>query len=733
MKPVRNPMCSHFIASLAAIFAFAHLAAAALRALPAGQLPNDVRLAPPKDLNGYFPFTPPKSKDAWPERAAFVQRQMKASLGLLPMPAKTPLNVVIHGKVERDEYTVEKVYFESAPGFFVTGNLYRPKGKTGKVPAVLFAHGHWKDARLAEGAEDVVRREIAIGAERFEEGGRSIFQSMCVQLARMGCLVWQWDMMSDSDAVQLSALTVHRFAKQRPEMAKTENWELYSAQAEAHLQSIMGLQTLNAIRSLDFVLGLPDVDPTRVAVTGASGGGTQTMILAALDSRITLSFPAVMVSTAMQGGCTCENASLLRINTGNIEFAALGAPRPQGMTTANDWTKEMATKGFPELLAHYKVLGAPNNVMLHRGEHFQHNYNAVARSAFFTWVNQHFKLGFKSPVVERDYKRLTRVEMSVWNDQHPAPKADDIDFERKLLRWWTDDAEKQLQASMSSVDAFRQLAGNGVEAILGRTFVSAGKVAWELKEKKVHGNYVEMTGLLRNETHGEELPVAWLYPKQWNGRAVIWLDDSGKAALFSADGSVKPEVKSLVDSGATVLGADLLFQGEFNKDGKAPTQNRVVANPREFAGYTYGYNHALFAQRAHDVLTLVKYLRSYEANPNHPAPKSVDVAGFGGTGPIVAAARAVAREAVDHAAVETAGFRFGKLTDYRDMNFLPGGAKYGDMPGLLALNAPAKLWVGGETAPALAAKLYSTANAANALTSSATTDRAAAAKWLLAQ
>ena len=131
--------------------------------------------------------------------------------------------------------------------------------------------------------------------------------------------------------------------------------------------------------------------------------------------------------------------------------------------------------------------------------------------------------------------------------------------------------------------------------------------------------------------------------------------------------------------------------------------------------------------------TLVKYLRSYETNPNHPAPKSVDVAGFGGTGPIVAAARAVARGAIDHAAVETGGFRFGKLTDYRDVSFLPGGAKYGDVPGLLALNAPGKLWVGGETAPALTSKLYSAANAAGSLTAAAKTDRAAAAKWLLAQ
>jgi dienelactone hydrolase len=702
------------------------------RALPPGELPNDSRLTPPKDLNGYFPFTPPKSKAAWPARAEFVRRQILASQGLWPMPAKTPLNVVIHGKIEKDEYTVEKVYFESVPGLFVTGNLYRPKGRTGKVPAVLFAHGHWKDARLSEETDDRLRAEIASGQERFAEGGKSRFQSMCVQLARMGCIVWQWDMLSDSDATQFSAQTVHRFAKQRPEANTTENWGLYSPQAEANLQSIMGLQTLNAVRSLDFVLGLPEVDPARIAITGASGGGTQTMLLAAVDPRVTLSFPAVMVSTAMQGGCTCENACLLRVNTGNIEFAALFAPKPQGMTTANDWTKEMSTKGFPELLAHYKtVAGATNNVMLHRGEHFPHNYNAVARSGFYTWLNQHFKLGAKPPVIERDYERLTRAQLTVWDDKHPAPKADDPDFERALLRWLKADADKQINSAAGSVEGFRKVVGSGVEAVIGRTLATAGEIEWTLKNKADRGGFVEMTGLLRNKTHGEELPVAWLYPKQWNGRAIVWLDDSGKAALFNADGSVRAEVRSLVDSGATVLGADLLFQGEFLKDGQPVKQTRTVANPREFAGYTLGYNHSLFAQRVHDVLTMVKYLRSYEANANHPAPKSVDVAGFGTTGPIVAAARALAREAIDRAAVEAGGFRFGKLLDYRDPNFLPGGAKYGDVPGLLALNAPSPLWIGGEPAPSLASKLYQSAGATSTVVSAPTADRGAAAKWLL--
>ena len=190
-------------------------------ALCLGSLPvvaEDSRLQAPKDLNGYFPFNPPSSLSDWEERKAWVRRQILVAEGLWPMPTKTPLNAVVHGKIERDGYTIEKVYFESAPGFFVTGNLYRPINPKGKVPAVMFAHGHWKDARLSLGDPDKVRTEIASGGERFENGGRSIFQSLCVQLARMGCVVWQWDMLSDSDSIQFSDQVVHRFANQRPEM-----------------------------------------------------------------------------------------------------------------------------------------------------------------------------------------------------------------------------------------------------------------------------------------------------------------------------------------------------------------------------------------------------------------------------------------------------------------------------------------------------------------------------------
>ncbi|HRI14627.1 MAG TPA: acetylxylan esterase [Verrucomicrobiota bacterium] len=702
-------------------------AAAAPKALPAGQLPDDARLKPPKDLDGYFPFDPPASAAAWTKRAEQVRRRILVSQGLWPMPTRTPLNAVIWGRIDQGEYTIDKVYFESAPGFFVTGNLYRPKQISGKAPGVLFAHGHWTDARLSEATPAELRRELANGEERFEDGGRSRFQSLCVQLARMGCVVWQWDMLGNSDAQQISMAVAHNFAKQRPEMNTLENWGLFSPQAEAHLQSVMGLQTWNAIRSLDFLLSLPEVDPDRIAVTGASGGGTQTFILAAVDDRVKLAFPAVMVSTAMQGGCTCENASLLRVGTGNVEIAGLFAPKPLGMTSANDWTKEMATKGLPQLKQLYALLGAPDAVMLQRGEHFPHNYNAVSRSAFYTWLNRHFKLGQTEPVVERDYPFLKRDALTVWDAQHPPPKSGDPDFERQLLRWFHDDAQTQLAQAARSNEAFRKTVGGAVEIVLGRTLSGVGEVTWRQTDKSDRGSWLEIVGTLRNSTQAEELPAVFAYPKQWNGTTVAWFTSEGKAGLFRADGKLRPDVQAVVDSGATVLGVDLLYQGEFLADGTLLTQTPKVKETREAPAYTFGYNPAVFAQRVHDILSVIQFVRTNERKSTRLA-----LVGLDSTAPLVAAARALSSSEVTHAVIATRGFRFGQFKDYRAPEFLPGGAKYGDLPGLIALGAPGKVWVIGESADQLRIPKaqYELAGAANALSTPSTFDSAALIGWL---
>ena len=689
-----------YIASLAAIVILlemsVNLNAADVRVLPKNQVPNDRRLGPLKELSGdYFPFMVPKSRQQWEQRKADLKRRILVSTGLWPMPEKTPLNPVIHGRVERDDFTIDKVYFESYPGHFVTGLLFKPKHVAGRLPGVLCPHGH--GGRLQDYGEKEILRQIVRGAERFEGSGRYPKLARCAQLARMGCVTFIFDMVGYADSVQVPRKVAHSFGKQRPEFDTKENWGFYATQAELRLQSIMGLQTWNSIRALDFLCSLPEVDSKRIGVTGGSGGGTQTILLCAIDSRPAVAFPNGMVSTDMQGGCTCENCTLLRIGTGNVELAALFAPKPQGMTAANDWTKEMMTKGYPELKQLYSMLGAQKNVICHPLTHFPHNYNYVSRALMYSWFNKHLKLGLEEPVVEEDWPPLTEVEWTVWNDEHPRP-ADDPDHERRILRYVSRQSDKQIVAlkptDAKSLARFSEIVGGAFETIIGRTLNQVGPITCQQIEEFDRDGYRYRKDILRIRRHGEELPVVSFLPKRTpqNKQVVIWLNGQGKSALIDRRGRIIPGIRQLLDTGMAVLSADLLYQGEFLSSGKPLTQARASTNPRAFSGFTFGYNHPLFAQRVHDILTLISFARS-----DQYGAKQIHLVGVNGAGPWVAAAKAVTGNQVDTAAIDTGGFRFANLPSYRDMNFLPGAVKYGDLPALLALSAPKWLWIGGET------------------------------------
>jgi dienelactone hydrolase len=713
------------------------------RALPPGTMPQDARLGKLRTLDDYFPFTPVDSPQAWAKRAGQLRRQAQVATGLWPMPTRTPLEAVIHGKVDRDDYTVEKAYFQSFPGHYVTGSLYRPKGKPAgaKLPAVLCPHGHWANGRFYDAGVEETRRQIARGAERFEAGGRYPLQARCVQLARMGCVVFMYDMVGVADSVQID----HRPGV-RASMNTKENWGFFSPQAELHLQNMMGLQTWNSVRAFDFITSLPDVDPKKVAVTGASGGGTQTFMLFAVDERPAVSAPCVMVSTAMQGGCTCENAPYLRIGAGNIDIAALAAPKPLNLVAANDWTKEVMTKGYPDLKDLYKMLGHEDRVHAEAFLHFDHNYNAVSRSVVYTFINRHFGLGFPEPVIERDYKPLSREEMSVWDAEHPKPTGDTAGdaHERALLKWVTDDAAKQIDAlapkpgASKSLEEYRRVVGGAWDTIIGRRLEDVGTVEHELKDKVDKGSYLQMTSLLTLHDRSEQVPVLFLHPKGgWNKQVVVWVDESGKAGLLEGDGAPKPAITKLLQGGYSVVGADLLYQGEFLKDaqGGAKADARVApyGNGREAwqqaAVYTFGYNRPLFAQRVHDVLTVVRFVQTDQ----HETEK-IHLVGLGPVaGPIAAAARAQAGGAVHKAAVDTGGFRFASLDRLADPMFVPGAAKYHDLPGLLALNAPHALWLAGEgEGPKPAAGAYAAAGQGGAMTAvKGSSDASAAVAWLM--
>ena len=604
-------------------------------------LADDIRNSPPKDLNGFFPFDPPSTLEEWKKRKANLILRLQVATGLYPMPPKTPLNAVIHGKITRPGFTVEKVYFESVPGFFVTGLLFRPENSmTKKCPAVLSPHGH--GGRLQDhgksGGKGVLK-QIEIGAEKFEESGRMPKIARCATLARLGCVTFLYDMIGYADNLQLSYKLAHQFSKRRPNFERQKDWGLYSAQAEMRMFSIFGLQTWNSIRALDFMESLPDIDPARIAVTGGSGGGTQTILLGALDDRPIASFPNGMVSSSMQGGCTCENASLLRIGSGNVEMTALFAPKPQGMTAADDWTREMLIegKGFHELKKLYALYGKPEYVICPDLTHFKHNYNYVTRTIMYSWFNRHLKLGHPEPVIEQDFKLLSKEEHEVWNGQHSPPEGGDA-YERRLMAQ-LDERDHRLLENLEEKKKAETMI-KAWQTIVGRSMEDALEHNYQIEGNK-----------LTNQSMKEEIELQIPENLPSAPKIVVLL---GASAKKSMDQAVKP----------------VLFRQ--NQDG--PTEK--VSNSREFAGYTHGYNHSRLARQIHDLLSVIAFLKSQTDQP-------IEIHAGQGFEAQAIVASFLAGNLINRVIVESSNFRFSQITNHRDSRFLPGAIKYGDLDFLI--------------------------------------------------
>ncbi|MBN2315723.1 MAG: hypothetical protein JXM79_17475, partial [Sedimentisphaerales bacterium] len=353
-------------------------------------------------------------------------------------------------------------------------------------------------------------------------------------------------------------------------------------------------------------------------------------------------------------------------------------------------------RGFPELKQLYGILGATQNVSHVALLQFPHNYNYVSRAAMYHWLNRHLDIGFSEPIIERSYKRLTRAELSVWDDQHPQP-AGGAEFETKLLEWLTDDAKSQITDTFprdaESLRRYRRIVGGAWEVLL-RTLPDNPEINFKKTRAIERDRHREMLGLLSYRTiedHRAELPTVVLTRKQSYERTVIWIDEEGKAGLYTKDGSVISPVRNLLEAGVSVIGVDLLYQGEFLADEQPIDRQRWLPNEEGYAGWTYCYNLPVFARRVHDILAVTEWLKSKRSTS-----QEIDIIGLNGVGHIVIAAVALAKGSIARTAVNTEGFRFADLKDIYDIDFMPGAAKYDDLPGLLSLVAPSRIWLAGE-------------------------------------
>jgi hypothetical protein len=291
---------------------------------------------------------------SWEKRKGTLKQCILSTLKLSTLPP-APLSKPIVTAIRKfDGYTVENIAIETLPGVFVSGSLYRPAKFKGKLPVILNPDGHFAKGRYREDC-----------------------QYRCATLARMGALAFSYDLFGWDGESRLQV---------KPEDHR-----------RALVQSI---QALNTIRIIDYLLSLKEADTDRVAITGASGGGSQSMLITAIDDRIKLSVPVVMLSSYHSGGCPCESGMGTHLcggGTNNVELAAIAAPKPQLIVSdGKDWTQHVPQNEFPHLQRIYGFYARQNAVQNVHLPSEGHDYGPSKRKAMYEFIAEHFGLNINA-------------------------------------------------------------------------------------------------------------------------------------------------------------------------------------------------------------------------------------------------------------------------------------------------------------------------------------------------
>ena len=318
---------------------------------------------------------------SWEKRAQRIKQGIIEGMQLDKMPdISGNFNVIITGRHVLDGYMVENIAIESFPGFYITGNLYRPTEEKEKYPVILCPHGHLANKRFT----NYVQLRSAV-------------------FARMGAIVFAYDMVGYGECTQVN----HK------------------------IPIALLLQTWNSKRVLEYLLSRPDVDPGRIGMTGGSGGGTQTFILTAIDDRIRASAPVVQVSAHFFGGCVCESGMPIHKSsdhqTNNVEIAALCAPRPLLLVSDGaDWTRNTPRVEYPYIQKVYALYNTEHKVENVHLPDEKHDYGYSKRTAAYNFFAHHLNLNYNNIPYDEGYKEdfatvLPMEELKVFNESNPGP------------------------------------------------------------------------------------------------------------------------------------------------------------------------------------------------------------------------------------------------------------------------------------------------------------------------
>jgi len=538
------------------------------------------------------------------------------------------------------------VHFESYPGFYVTGNLYRPARKEGPFPAIACPHGHWGRGRLANTNDGSVP-------------GR------CINFVRQGYVVFSYDMVGYNDSRQVE----HRFGETRETM-----WAIHP----------LALPLWKSIRVLDFLSSLPDVDPNRLGCTGASGGGTQTFLLAAVDDRVKVAAPVNMISAHFQGGCLCENAPGLRFDTCNVEFGAMMAPRPLLLVSATgDWTDETPRVEYPAIRSVYELFGAEDKVhcvQIDAG----HNYNKASREAVYAWFG-------KWLLRESDETKFKEQPFTVEKDEdllvfaRNKPSQDALDYEglvKQIISHDRELLERRRPTDRASLARFREEMAPALQAVVGAEVPEHNDITVERTGRTKRPEFWIERLIIGRKCDGDQVPAIMFLPAK-AGRvfpATLIVHSDGKGGLIDMDrGEPGTLLASLFERGQAVMTIDPFLIGEYNSPFESAQRERK-------GNYFTTFNATDDALRVQDILTSLVYLQSRRD------VGSVNLLGLGDAGIWCLLATGLKRN-VARTAVDLAGFDAEDNDAWQKHAFVPGIQRLGGLRTAAALMAPEPLYI----------------------------------------
>jgi dienelactone hydrolase len=610
--------------------------AAAMRVYKTPQAVQDARATRERHTDTVFTMPHFATRTEWEAFAEKLRKRVLLSSGLYPLPERGALNSRVFDRVQLDDYSVEKAHFEAWPGFYVTGNLYRPVG-AGPFPAVLMPHGHWEKGRL-------------------EDGERGSVPARAITFARMGAIALTIDMVGYNDSCQLE----HRWSDPAQKL-----WGMQP----------FGIQLWSSIRAVDFLESLPDVDRTRIGCTGASGGGTQTFALTAVDSRIAVSAPVNMISSTMQGGCVCENAPIIRLDNSNMEIGAMMAPRPMLLVSATgDWTRETPRVEYPAIRSVYELYGAAHRVDTVLID-APHNYNLESREAVYRFFRK-WLLDEENPedFNEPPYMMEPAETLRVFPEGELPKGAVTGEAAMALIL----DAMKQKRTAMieeaaSNLEEFQHTYRDLFALLTGASTPDVNDLAVERVALDQRGTYAIERWILGRRGVGDRVPTL-LYRSEGGQPqdAVIVVHGEGKAALSTE------LIQGLIESGKAVLAIDAYLLGEHHAPGSQTTQHVI-------GDFADTFHPTLTGHRVQDILTAVAFLRS-----RRDMTGAVDVVGLGEAGMWALFASAIDAE-IDTTVADMNGFNPTDDAAWVERHYVPSVRGVGDVVTASALIAPRAL------------------------------------------